>query len=221
MWPKARHQLCVFHVIAEINKLVLSEVRVCRRRIKPKKIKSGRGRPSKRQQARIRKLKEKKRQADFMYRHRFLIVRKRKNMNAGDKGNLNKFLSISPTLKTLRKFTSDVYALFTIRRSQDQAWKIWRRMRRTAKFRNNPSLRKALDVLSKSNMKKLLVYRDQPLADRTKVRTNNHVERCNRKIRYLEKVRYKWRRPKTILRHILLQFQNWLKNKRDAGQLQI
>jgi hypothetical protein len=221
VWPKARHQLCVFHVIAEINKLVLSEVCVCHRSIGPKKIKKGRGRPSKRQQARIRKLKEKKRQAKLLFRNRYLIVQKRKNLTAADKENLAQLLSISPTLKTLRKFTDDVYALFTLRRSKNQAWKIWRRMRRTAKYRNNPSLRKALDVLSKPNMKKLLVYLDRPLAGRTKVRTNNHVERCNRKIRYLEKVRYKWRRPKSILRHILLQFQNWLKNKLYTTQLQI
>jgi hypothetical protein len=62
-------------------------------------------------------------------------------------------------------------------------------------------------------MEKLLVYLNQPLANRTKTRTNNHVERCNRKLRYLEKVRYKWRRSKTIIRHVLLQFQNWLQIK--------
>jgi hypothetical protein len=32
-----------------------------------------------------------------------------------------------------------------------------------------------------------------PARRRVRVRTNNHVERCNRKLRYLEKVRYKWR----------------------------
>jgi hypothetical protein len=32
-------------------------------------------------------------------------------------------------------------------------------------------------------------------------------------LRYLEKVRYKWRRRRTIVRHILLQFENWMKRK--------
>ncbi len=69
VWPKARHQLCVFHVIAEINKCVLKAVRQCRREIKPKKIKTDRGRPSKRQSARVKKLKEQSRQADLLFRN--------------------------------------------------------------------------------------------------------------------------------------------------------
>jgi hypothetical protein len=37
-----------------------------------------------------------------------------------------------------------------------------------------------------------------------RVRTNNHVERTNRLIRLLEKVRYKWRRRKTLVRFVVL-----------------
>jgi len=79
-------------------------------------------------------------------------------------------------------------------------------------------LAKGLEVLSKANMKKLLVYLQQPLANRTKTRTNNHVERCNRKLRYLEKVRYKWRQSKTIIKHVLLQFEKWISTKRNNNQ---
>ena len=50
------------------------------------------------------------------------------------------------------------------------------------------------------------------------IRTNNHVERCNRQLRYLEKVRYKWRRSRTIVRHILLQFTNWLTSRKTSLQ---
>ena len=31
------------------------------------------------------------------------------------------------------------------------------------------------------------------------MRTNNHVERVNRKLRYEEKARYKWRKRRTIV----------------------
>ncbi len=34
-------------------------------------------------------------------------------------------------------------------------------------------------------------------------------------LRYLEKVRYKWRRRRTIIRHILLQFDIWIKRKEN------
>ena len=126
---------------------------------------------------------------------------------------LNELTSLSPVLKTLRSFSDDVHALFSLRRSNQQAWKIWRRMRRSAKYLGVPALAKALEILSKATMEKLLVYLAAPLSQRTKTRTNNHVERCNRKLRYLEKVRYKWRRSRTIIRHVLLQFQNWLQTK--------
>lgn len=37
-----------------------------------------------------------------------------------------------------------------------------------------------------------------------RVRTNNHVERTNRMFRFLEKVRYKWRRRRTLVRFVVL-----------------
>ena len=75
VWPDAKHQLCVFHVIAEMNKLVLDAARQVRRDLKPKQIKKGRGRPSRRQQTRVRKLKEKRAQAEKLFRSRHTLVR--------------------------------------------------------------------------------------------------------------------------------------------------
>ena len=213
VWPDAEHQLCVFHVIAEINKLVLNGARTVRRELKPKRIKKGRGRPSRKQQARTRKLKAQRATADKLFRNRHTLVRKRSRMTSKQTKRLYELTSLSPVLETLRSFSDDVHQLFSLRRSKQQAWRIWRRMRRSAKYLGVPSLAKALEVLSKANMDKLLVYLDAPLSQRTKTRTNNHVERCNRKLRYLEKVRYKWRRSRTIVRHVLLQFQNWLQTK--------
>ena len=196
-----------------MNKLVLNTARQVRRDLKPKQIKKGRGRPSRRQQSRARKLKEQRAQAEKLFRSRHVLVRKRSKMTSKHKKRLEELTALSPTLVTLRKFTDDVHELFSLRRSPEQAWKIWRRMRRCAKYLNIPSLAKALEILSKPNMEKLLAYLERPLSERTRTRTNNHVERCNRKLRYLEKVRYKWRRSRTIVRHVLLQFQNWLQTK--------
>jgi hypothetical protein len=41
------------------------------------------------------------------------------------------------------------------------------------------------------------------------VRTNNHVERVSRRLRYFEKVRYKWRRRRTIVRFVILALDRW------------
>jgi hypothetical protein len=215
VWPEAKHQLCVFHVISDINGHVLDAAREIRREIKPKCIKKGKGRPSKRMRARVRKLKEQRAQADKLFRRRHLLVTKKSNLQADDRSTLDELLNLSPKLGTLRSFIDDLHELFAVRRGKDQAWKIWRRMRRNQSYLNNEHLRKALEILSKDNMIKLLTYLDRPTSLRSKVRTNNHVERCNRVLRYLEKVRYKWRRRRTIIRHILLQFQNWMKRKEN------
>ena len=47
-----------------------------------------------------------------------------------------------------------------------------------------------------------MAYLNNPISQR--VRTNNHVERTNRMFRFLEKVRYKWRRRKTLVRFVVL-----------------
>lgn len=219
IWPQAKHQLCVFHLISEINDHLLDAVREVRRATKPKSIKKGKGRPSRHQRARVKKLKEQRAQADRLFRRRHLLVTKKSNMTAQDRSTLDELLSLSPQLKTLRSFVDDLHELFAIRRSPDQAWKIWRRIRRHSSYLANEHLRKTLDVLKKDNMVKLLSYLDETTSNRSKVRTNNHVERCNRLLRYLEKVRYKWRRRRTIVRHILLQFGNWLKRKENQTQI--
>lgn len=213
VWPNANHQLCVFHVISEVNDHVLDAVREVRRALKPKRVKKGRGRPRKRNRARVKKLKEQRTQADRLFRRRHLIVTKKSNLTTEDRATLDELLDLSPTLGILRSFVDDLHELFAVRRSKDQAWKIWRRMRRNQSYLSNEHLCKALEVLKKENMVKLLTYLDRPPSTRSKIRTNNHVERCNRVLRYLEKVRYKWRRRRTIVRHILLQFENWMKRK--------
>ena len=48
-----------------------------------------------------------------------------------------------------------------------------------------------------------------------RVRTNNHVERANRKLRYYEKVRYKWRQRRAIVRFILLAIDRWRRDRWD------
>lgn len=219
VWPYAKHQLCVFHVMSEVNDYVLDAVREVRRSIKPRRIKKGRGRPSKRHQARAKKLKEQRAQADRLFRRRHLVVTKRSNIKRGDEKILEELLSLSPVLVTLRSFVDDLHDLFAIHRNKKTAWRIWRRMRRNRSYLNNEHLAKALNVLSREVMTNLLHYLDQSPEKRSRVRTNNHVERCNRMFRYLEKVRYKWRRRRTIVRHILLQFSNWMIRKENTDQL--
>ena len=65
-----------------------------------------------------------------------------------------------------------------------------------------PELAKALEQLDEEKFPKLRAYLKNPMSRR--VRTNNHVERTNRMFRFLEKVRYKWRRRRTLVRFVVL-----------------
>ena len=48
LWPQARHQLCIFHVLKDINECVFDALRRLRRRLAAQS-KRRRGRPSKAQ----------------------------------------------------------------------------------------------------------------------------------------------------------------------------
>ena len=54
---------------------------------------------------------------------------------------------------------------------------------------------------------KMMTFLHSPVAKQ--VRTNNHLERTNRRLRHLEKVRYKWRRRRTIVRFLVLALGRW------------
>ena len=66
-----------------------------------------------------------------------------------------------------------------------------------------PELVKAMEQLDEERFPKLMAYLNNPVSRR--VRTNNHVERTNRLFRFLEKVRYKWRRRRTLVRFVVLR----------------
>jgi hypothetical protein len=69
-----------------------------------------------------------------------------------------------------------------------------------------PELVKAMGQLDEEKFPKLMAYLNNPLSRR--VRTNNHVERTNRMIRLWEKVRYKWRRRRTLVRFVVLKLDD-------------
>jgi hypothetical protein len=73
-------------------------------------------------------------------------------------------------------------------------------------FQAVPELVKAMEQLDEERFPKLMAYLNNPISRR--VRTNNHVERTNRMFRFLEKVRYKWRRRKTLVRFVVLTLEN-------------
>lgn len=50
-----------------------------------------------------------------------------------------------------------------------------------------------------------------------RVRTNNHVERMNRRLRFAEKVRYRWRKRKWVVRWVVLLLDGWWQQAAEAA----
>jgi hypothetical protein len=216
LWPEARHQLCIFHVLKDINDCVFDALRRLRRRLAAQsKRKRGRGRPTKAQKrARARRGKTQKEQAYFIWKHRHLIVTRPSELNGHERRWLSQMFAALPALRTLREFVLKVYRLFDPKQSPHQA-----RCRRAAlvaspEFQAIPELARALAMLTPDKFDKMIAYLHSPA--RKRVRTNNHVERTNRRLRYFEKVRYKWRRRRTIIRFIVLAIDRWRQRRATA-----
>lgn len=215
LWPKAEHQLCVFHVMQDLNKLILDAVRRVRMEIGRQGRKGRRrrrGRPTKAQKRRRAKqgrlLQEK---SKFIFKHRHLIVKRRENLSAPENKHLQTMLQDLPALRSLRKFADKLHRLFEPEQSEHQAWCRWHALQASADFKAIPELAKALESLEEKKFTKMIAFLRGPARRRHRTRTNNHVERCNRKLRYCEKVRYKWRRRRTLVRYLVLALDRWWK----------
>jgi hypothetical protein len=224
LWSEADHQLCVFHVIKDINELILDAVRRLRmamnRRGKAGRKKK-RGRKSKRAKAAAARrglsIKEK---AHFVFKHRHLIVKRREKFTDSERDDLRRMLEYLPELATLRRFADRIYGLFDTSKDFHQAACRRSAIVRDPAFRAVPELVKAVEQLNDEKFPKMMAYLNSPANRR--VRTNNHVERTNRMIRFLEKVRYKWRRRRTLVRFLVLAldriWRGWTPPKPKAKQ---
>jgi hypothetical protein len=208
LWPQARHQLCVFHVLKGLHKHVLDAVRRLRRGL------SRRGqRGRKRKRGRPRKVRPRRRgltnkeKSAFVFEHRWLVVKRRDRMSEREKADLALMVSYLPGLKTLRDFVDRLEMLFEEDQSEVLAWARHAALLRSGAFLAVPELAAAIGLLAAEKFAKMIAFLKSPACRR--VRTNNHVERVNRKLRHQEKARYKWRKRRRIVRFLVLLLDRW------------
>jgi hypothetical protein len=218
LWPDADHQLCIFHVIKDINKLILNAVRrmhkaMSRRGQAGRKKKRGRKGAKSKARAARRGLTVKEK-ANFVFKHRFLIVKRREKLTETEGDDLTRMLEYLPELASLRRFADRIYWLFDTPKDAHQAGCRRSAVLRDTAFGAVPELVKAMEQLEEGKFAKLMAYLKNPLSQR--VRTNNHVERTNRMFRFLEKVRYKWRRRKTLVRFVVMRLDQIWKERVTA-----
>jgi transposase-like protein len=213
LWPSARHQLCVFHVLKDLHKDVLDAVRRLRRGLSRR---GNRGRKRKRGRrpkgyAKRRSLTNKEKSA-FIFKHRWLIVRRRDKLSDQERADLATMLSYLPELKTLRDFVDRHLVLFEEGQSEVSAWSRHTSLITNRSFLAVPELASAIGALAAEKFAKMIAFLKTPACRR--VRTNNHVERVNRKLRYEEKARYKWRKRRTTVRFLALLLDRYWKQER-------
>ena len=218
LWPLAGHQLCIFHILKDINDLILKAVRRLARALERRGNggrKRKRGRPSRAQQAARAAagptLKEK---ASFILKHRFLIVKKTPGLDKQQWETLTQMFDYLPELRTLWQCACEVRDLFEKETRVPTLWKRRAALLRKEKYQGVPELVKVLGMLSKEKFRKMAAFTYS--AAGPKMRTNNHVERANRRLRFWEKVRYKWRRRKWVLRFVLLALDRWWRQAAQA-----
>jgi hypothetical protein len=216
--PQAEHQLCLFHVLQDLNRTVLDAV--CRlrkqwtRRAGPGR--GWRGRYPRALADRQRRRRERKQKATFVFRHRYLIVRRRAALSQRERQDLSTLLDYLPALRVLRQFVDRLHRLVEHAQTEAQAWQRWADLKGESAFAAVPELQKEWANLTAAKFAKMVAFLRSPLGQR--VRTNNHVERMNRRWRHYEKVRYRWRQKRSLVRFVVLALQRvWRQRVTSAG----
>jgi transposase-like protein len=196
LWPKARHQICEFHVIKEITKAVLHALAKLRKEMIAQIPKQPRGRPRKERQGQAWLMAQRKRRVAERFEHRYLFVRHHKS--PAQQKQLRTLTYGRPELRTLRKIMDEVYRLFDRRcRTQTALKKLQKLRRRVRRFKK---LGKSLDTLKSPNLEKALVFLDDKLLEAT----SNAVERANRRFRKAQKSIYSVRTKQHLEQRLAL-----------------
>jgi hypothetical protein len=191
------HQVCQFHVLAELLKAVLGAVAQVRKQLAAKKPKLGRGRPGTKQARRAARRKKRiEQKVGDLFAHRHLFVQRRLSLT--ERRTLTRITRGLPQLRTLRSIMEEVYRLFDRRcRTATALEKLARLRRRVRRFR---AVGQTLQKLFSPNLEKALTFLD----DRLLGATSNAVERGNRRHRKMQKTVYRVRTRAHLIGRIAL-----------------
>jgi hypothetical protein len=193
-----RHQICVFHVLKEINKAVLKAVTKVRRELKSTKTKrTKRGRATDNEDKRTIKKNEKiQEKITALFDNRFLFVQK--VLTKTERDTLLEITKGFPELRKLREIIDEVYRLFDKRCSLSTAlYKLQKLRERVGRFKE---LSSSLKKLESPTLEKSLEF----LCDKLLPSTSNAVERGNRRFRKMQKTVYRVRTKTHIEERIAL-----------------
>ena len=203
------HQICTFHVLAEVGKAVLGAVASARKGLAATQPKLRRGRPSTpaaKQAARAKK--QLAAQGAALFTHRYLFVQR--HLNTTERKTLWRVSRGLPQLHALRAVMEQVYALFDRRcRAQTALDKLATLRRRLLRF---PQVGATLKKLFSPTLEKALTFLDDKLLPAT----SNAVERGNRRYRKMQKSVYRVRTQAQIRARLALDM--WREAQAEGRQ---
>jgi hypothetical protein len=183
VFPQAQHQVCYFHMLKEINLLVLRALASYRKSL-PLPPKKKRGRPRKGEH---RKLSPEEILRSNIFKNRYLWVQRA--LSSSEWGRLQRICRGHPLLRALREMIELIYNLFDRRCRTETALKKLDRLRRKKVFSEFPQLLPLWKKLRGKNLEKALTFLNNDLLEAT----SNAVERANRSHRKWQKTVYRVR----------------------------
>jgi len=203
------HQICTFHILAEISKAVLGAMASARTGLAATQPKLPKGRPS--TQAAKAAARTKQRLAEqcaALFTHRSLFVQR--HLNKTERKTLWRISRGWPQLGVLRAIMEQVYALFDRRcRTQTALDKLAKLQRRVQRF---PTLGDTLKKLFAPTLEKALTFLDDTLLPST----SNAVERGNRRYRKMQSNVYRVRTQGQISARLALDM--WREAQAEGRQ---
>ena len=201
VFPGLPHQVCEFHILKELTKVVLRLVARLRKRLAEEKPKLPRGRPPSDQesQRKARQAKKIERQVAELFEHRHLFVRH--HLSSAQRRQWQQLCRGQQQLRVVRQIMDEVYRLFDRRCRTDTALAKLARLRQ--KVKRYRSLGRSLDKLKSPNLEKALTFLDESLLGAT----SNAVERSNRRVRKMQKTVYRIRTKESLRGRLALDLQ--------------
>ena len=194
VFPRARHQVCEFHVVKEIVSSVLQALAKVRKELEREIPKLPRGRPTKETKRVARKAERLRAKKRELFDNRHLFVKRK--LTDSEKKTLGKITRGRTELRRLREIMDEVYRLFDRRCRTETALARLARLRRKAwRFRH---VRKSLKKLWSKSLEKALTFLDDKLLPPT----SNAVERTNRRHRKMQKTVYRVRTSRHVSQRI-------------------
>jgi hypothetical protein len=191
------HDVCEFHIIAELTKAILRAVAKVRKKLSADKPTGKRGRPGTPEAKRTARQRQRLQQRiGELFESRYLFVQH--DLPPVQRRSLQRVTRGLPQLRTLRAIMEEVYRLFDRRCRTDTALaKLAKLRQRVRRFKQ---VGKILSKLYSPNLEKALTFLDDKLFPST----SNAVERGNRRHRKMQKTVYRVRTQQHIHNRIAL-----------------